>query len=56
MSKAIVNITAGTVESSEELPSVQGPADFDEIDMVHNLCLTHPDVIAEGKKLNLPPG
>ena len=54
--KAIVNVTAGTVESLEELPDVQGPVDYDEFDQIERLCNSHPKVLEEVRKLKLPAG
>jgi primary-amine oxidase len=56
LNKARVNVTAGVVEAVESLPDVQGPVDFDEWEEVQNACNTHPKVIEEVKRLNLPPG
>ncbi|KAF2798209.1 hypothetical protein K505DRAFT_357738 [Melanomma pulvis-pyrius CBS 109.77] len=55
MGKALVNITKGRIETAEELPDAQGPVDYWEWERVHEACNTHPDVISEIKKLQLPP-
>lgn len=54
--KAIVNLTAGTVDHIEALPDVHGPVDYDEFDQIERLCNSHPQVLAEVEKLKLPKG
>ncbi|KAF2442113.1 hypothetical protein P171DRAFT_496876 [Karstenula rhodostoma CBS 690.94] len=54
--KAVTNVTRRVVESQEELPDAQGPVDYWEWELVHDACNTHPDVLAEIKKLKLPEG
>ncbi|KAL4780906.1 copper amine oxidase [Aspergillus varians] len=54
--KAIVDITARTVLSVEELPDVQGPVDADEYTEMEELCNSHPKVLEEVAKLKLPKG
>lgn len=53
---AIVNLTKETVERSYDAPDSQGPVDWVEYDLVHKACLSHPKVLEEVKKLNLPAG
>lgn len=56
LGKALVNITTGIVEQNDELPDVQGPADWVEYALVHDACNSHPAVLAEVDKLKLPLG
>ncbi|KAI1618033.1 copper amine oxidase [Exophiala viscosa] len=54
LGKAQVNITQGRVESAVLLPDAQGPVDYLEWEKVHEACNTHPMVLEEVSKLNLP--
>ncbi|OKL56888.1 hypothetical protein UA08_08020 [Talaromyces atroroseus] len=56
LQKAILDITALSVLSVEELRDVQGPADPDEIAAIESLCNTHPQVLEATQKLQLPAG
>lgn len=55
LSIAIVNITKGIVERTDDAPDSQGPVDWVEYDLVHKACLSNPQVLAEVAKLKLPP-
>lgn len=52
--RARVNITQSHVEAAEELPDAQGPVDYWEWERVHDACNTHPKVLEEIRKLDLP--
>lgn len=54
LSIAIVNISRQRVERTYDAPGSQGPVDWVEFELVHKTCLSHPDVLAEVKKLKLP--
>lgn len=56
LGKAIVDITSATVEHDEKRDDVQGPVDWTEYAEVHDVCNSHPAVLAEIEKLKLPPG
>ncbi|KAK0373077.1 primary-amine oxidase [Colletotrichum limetticola] len=56
MSRAIINITRGTLEKTDDLPDAQGPVDWVEYDLITTACNAHPDVVAEVAKLRLPEG
>jgi primary-amine oxidase len=52
-----INLKTQSIIFAKELPNnVQGPVDVDEMIDVENLCLKHPEVLKEIKKLNLPEG
>ncbi|KAK2601153.1 hypothetical protein N8I77_010623 [Diaporthe amygdali] len=56
LTKAIVNISTGVLESVEDLPDSQGPVDWVEYALINDACNAHPQVLAEVAKLKLPPG
>ncbi|OHE91448.1 primary-amine oxidase [Colletotrichum orchidophilum] len=56
MSRAIVNITRGNLEKTDDLPDAQGPVDWVEYELITTACNVHPDVLAEVDKLKIPEG
>ncbi|KAK1613491.1 copper amine oxidase [Colletotrichum phormii] len=54
MSRAIINITSGILEKTDDLPDAQGPVDWVEYDLVTTACNAHPGVLAEVAKLKVP--
>ncbi|KAH8703620.1 copper amine oxidase [Talaromyces proteolyticus] len=55
--KAMVNVEERRVDWVKEMPKhVQGPADIDEMQALEELCMTHPKVLEEKEKLQLPEG
>ncbi|KAK4457489.1 putative copper amine oxidase [Cladorrhinum samala] len=55
--EAVVNLTAKKIESNVKLgPFVHPNADGDEIVAIEKAALSHPDVLAEVAKLQLPEG
>lgn len=55
--KALVDIPAKKVVMFEQLPlGVQAPLNPSELAQMEDVCLSHPKVVAEIKKLCLPPG
>ncbi|KAK1847967.1 primary-amine oxidase [Colletotrichum chrysophilum] len=55
LTKSILNVSSGILETTEELPDVQGPVDWVEYDLVTKACNKHPAVLAEIAKLKVPP-
>ena len=56
LQKAIVDLASNVVVSIEQFPDAQGPVDYDEFEAIERLCNTHPEVVKEVNKMNLPPG
>jgi primary-amine oxidase len=57
LQKALISLDTKRVISVKELPnSIQGPVDIDELIEMEQVCLQHPAVLAEIKKMALPRG
>lgn len=52
---SIVNLTEREIERTERMsPKYHGNVDFEEVGVIEDMVLKHPDVIAEIQKLQLP--